>query len=227
MATMKDVLRLGIVDNDELTIGALTAYLHAHEPAIRIVWTVITGHKAIDLCLENRSRPDVLLADMSLSDMEGVEVVRRIRSRTPLIPILAITSFPMEMYAGSVAAAGAQGIIAKRDLKSVAQAIYAVHDGRVWDTTGLGCAFHTCGQAHALLDDAAGEQSRDAASLTVREAQILEMYAHGRTSAYVAEELGISVNTVKTLTTRMLRKLGAASRGQAIAIWLSGRSNIA
>ena len=227
MATMKDVLRLGIVDNDELTIGALSAYLHTHEPSIRIAWTAITGRKAVELCLEGRSRPDVLLADMSLSDMEGTEVVRRIRSQTPLMPILTITSFPMEMYARSVSHAGAQGIIAKRDLKSVVRAIHAVHEGKIWDETDLGYAFHTCSQAYALLNDASDDQARDAVSLTARETQIVQLYAQGRTSAYVAEELGISMNTVKTLTTRMLRKLGAASRGQAIAIWLSGRSNIA
>ena len=115
MVAMEDVLKLGIVDNDELTIGALTAYLRRHEPVIRIAWTVTAGRKAIELCLNEKKRPDVLLADMSLSDMEGVEVVRRIRLRTPLMPILAITSFPMEVYAPSVSNAGAQGIIAKRD----------------------------------------------------------------------------------------------------------------
>ena len=107
------------------------------------------------------------------------------------------------------------------------RAIHAVHEGKVWDETDLGYAFHTCSQAYALLNDASDDQARDAVSLTARETQIVQLYAQGRTSAYVAEELGISMNTVKTLTTRMLRKLGAASRGQAIAIWLSGRSNIA
>lgn len=61
MVAMEDVLKLGIVDNDELTIGALTAYLRRHEPVIRIAWTVTAGRKAIELCLNEKKRPDGFL----------------------------------------------------------------------------------------------------------------------------------------------------------------------
>ena len=225
-------ISLAMVDNDELTLRALIGYLHSPVSHISIVWAVTEGMSAVRRCLDDADRPDVLLVDMSLSDMSGVEVVRRIRRQTPYVPMLAITSFPLDQYADQVKRAGGQGIVAKRDLRRIVAAIECVANNGVWNGSGPSDlhagGFMTALRAYAAIgreceaDDGQESVGRELPALSPRECQILDMYAHGCTSSQVAESLGLSVNTVKTHTTRLFNKLNAANRGQAIAIWMSG-----
>ena len=86
-------IRIGIVDNDELTLAALSTYLEHRFGSGSVAWRCVLGGKAVRLCRDEKTRPDVLLLDMSLSDMDGVAVCRAIRGEGSM-PILAITSFP-------------------------------------------------------------------------------------------------------------------------------------
>ena len=230
-------ISLAIVDNDELTLRALMGYLRSCASQISVTWAVMKGATAVRRCLDSKSRPDVLMVDMSLSDMNGVDVVHRIRRVTPYVPMLAITSFPLEQYARRVARAGAQGIIAKRNLAKIVAAVECVAGNGIWAQSlpnGIESGdFMTALHSHALLERA--DESDDSEvdnkglpafgglpRLSAREQQILDMYAHGRTSVQVAELLGLSVNTVKTHTARVFAKLGVSNRGQAVAVWMSG-----
>lgn len=231
-----DEISLAIVDNDELTLRALMGYLHSVAPRISVTWAVTKGTTAIRRCLDPATRPDVLLVDMSLSDTSGVAVIRQIRRRTPYVPMLAITSFPLDQYAEQVNKAGGQGIVAKRDLGLIVKAIECVANHGIWAGTGPEdprmSGFTTALHSYASInreddvDTVESGDNQDAASETLsqlspRERQILDMYAHGRTSVQVADLLGLSVNTVKTHTARIFDKLNVVNRGQAIAVWMS------
>ena len=236
MIESMDEISLAIVDNDELTLRALIGYLHSVAPRISVVWAVTKGTTAIRRCLDPATRPDMLLVDMSLSGMSGVAVIRQIRRQTPCVPTLAITSFPLEQYAEQVSKAGGQGIVAKRELGRIVTAIECVANNGIWAGTGpenpRTSSFTTALRSYAAInreDDVDAIESGDnqdatgeaPPQLSPRERQILDMYAHGRTSVQVADLLGLSVNTVKTHTTRIFDKLNVANRGQAIAVWMS------
>lgn len=128
----KLVEHIGIVDNDVLTLGALSSYLTQRFGDEKILWRCTLGKKAAELCSNSQTRPQILLMDMSLSDADGVQICQEIRRTVDDMPILAITSFPLRRYAAAVAQAGVQGIVAKRNLRTIAAALECVVSGHVY-----------------------------------------------------------------------------------------------
>lgn len=231
---------IGIVDNDELTLAALFGYLSKHFGKDAVRWSCTLGRKAIELCSNTATRPDLLLLDMSLSDMPGTTVCQTLRSRLAVMPILAVTSFPLHRYAQDVAQAGGQGIIAKRSLRRITAAIQTcLHDG-VWNDDALApeladreLVFQNAVEAHRRLN---GIGSNDTCSpenvgtmnpvsqplaLSEREETFMELLAQGLGNADIATHMGVSENTVKTYARRAMGKLGATTRSQAMALWIT------
>ena len=99
----KLVEHIGIVDNDMLTLGALSSYLTQRFGDEKILWRCTLGKKAAELCSNSQTRPQILLMDMSLSDADGVQICQEIRRTVDDMPILAITSFPLRRYTLSAA----------------------------------------------------------------------------------------------------------------------------
>ncbi len=148
-------IRIGIVDNDELTLAALSTYLEHRFGSGSVAWRCVLGGKAVRLCRDEKTRPDVLLLDMSLSDMDGVAVCRAIRGEGSM-PILAITSFPLHRFAKRVADAGGQGIVAKRNLRNIGMALEQVSTGLTYMPDDLAeclpnLRFETADEAYAGL----------------------------------------------------------------------------
>ena len=216
-------MRIGIVDNDELTLAALSAYLEQRFGAGSVVWRCVLGGKAVRLCRDEQTRPGMLLLDMSLSDMDGAAVCRAIRGENNNMPVLAITSFPLHRFAAQIADAGGQGVVAKRNLRNIGMAVGQVAAGLTYMPPELsdsmpGLRFETADKAYARLSRAA---ERKPVALSEREEAIMRGYADGLTTQQVGERLGLSENTVKTHTKRAMAKLNARTRSQAIAIWLT------
>lgn len=147
---------LAVIDNDPLSLAALTSVLRQGLPGIQIVWTASSARQALELLgydagsvsvgpIPNGSassqsssggkrssstvgvdRPQILLTDMSMPDMDGITLTRRIRSRDGRLTILAMTSFPLDEYAEDVAQAGAQGIVPKGRPGEILAAIRAL-----------------------------------------------------------------------------------------------------
>lgn len=212
-------MNIGVVDNDELVLGVLSSSLAGAFGRDVVAWRCLSGRRAVSLCLDGRTRPDVLLMDVSLSDMPGIEACRRIRERDGDMPILMITAFPIERYARDAAQAGAQGIVAKRSLRRIRTAIAAVATGSTWREDAPDAGFDTARLAHERLatPDAAEDRRNRRTDLSTRETEILRWYARGLTTRQVSELTGLSANTIKTYTRRAMDKLDAATRGQAIA----------
>lgn len=210
---------IGIVDNDELTLMTLSHYLQSGLHAS--VWCATLGAKAISLCSETTTAPDVLLVDMSLNDMTGEQVIERVRASGCIVPILAVTSFPLHRYAGRVAAAGAQGIVAKRSLRTIRSAIIALLSAGTW-ASDTDAVFHAVGSVPATpANELKRHEATGVAALSPRERAVLTLFSQGFTNDQTAAHLNVSSNTVKTYATRAFAKLGAHNRSQAVALWLA------
>ena len=105
---------LGVVDNDRFALCALKAYLDQTLDGITLAWMTEHANTAIARCVTGE-RPDVLLVDMSMGDIDGVSVIRTIRERDRHTSLVAMTSFPLDEYAADAATAGAQAIVSKND----------------------------------------------------------------------------------------------------------------
>ena len=220
---------IAIVDNDRFTRRALRGLLE-DSGLCDVLWDRSDGLVAEQLALRPESRPDLLLLDMSLGDVSGVQVCRAIRRRSAGVRILGITAFPPRLYAPDLASAGAQGLVTKDVDEELLAGVRAVLDNRTYCPSVPGVRFDTASAAFRRLNGVANgvsEGGRDdtvpstaaASILTDREAALLEGYA--RTGSYkaIARELGVTDSTARNTMTRIKRKLGVPSTAAAILAW--------
>ncbi|MBT1173001.1 response regulator transcription factor [Bifidobacterium sp. MA2] len=204
---------IAIVDNDRFALPMLARTIGRALPGARILWTESTGSAAVHRCLVGgvTAVPDVLVMDMSLTDMDGAEACRRIREASARPAVLAITSYAPDHYRRAAADAGAQGLIGKDvSPRELVDAIRLV----ATDTPMEG--FRTAADAHGALSATA----RRNAGLSARERQVLELYARNLGTEEIADELGIRPSTVFVVLRRARLKLGASSRAEAIRLFL-------
>lgn len=220
--------RLAMVDNDPLTVKMLTLLVRRDLPEVDVTWACRCGRDAVARCLSADSRPDVLLVDMSLEGLNGVEVCRQIRAATADVVLIGVTSFSLEHYAADALAAGAQCVMDKARVADICDAAVALVNGRTPNTRYV--SDMTAVQSHVLLakrDEAGADVSETmpdtaaaVASLTDREREVMRLCAQGRSSREIGEMLGVGESSVKTYVMRAARKLGARNRTQAVAEWL-------
>lgn len=220
---------LAMVDNDQLTLKMLTLLVRKTLPQVDVKWVCRRGRDAVARCLSADSRPDVLLVDMSLEGMGGVEVLRRVRVATADVTLIAITSFSLEHYASDALAAGAQCVMDKARVSDICDAAVALFNGRAPHTryvSDLSAArSHSLLAAHGGADPVDGSRARQdavaaAGSLTDREREVMRLCVQGRSSREIGELLHVGESSVKTYVMRAARKLGARNRTQAVAEWL-------
>ena len=215
---------IGVVDNDELTLMTLSHYLQtaAH---VR-VWSATLASAALTLCRDTKTRPNLLLVDMSLTDMEGDEAICMLRASGCTMPILAVTSFPLHIYAKRAADSGAQGIVSKRSLKNILAAVTALLGGTTWDLEH-DITFQPVSKfkrSAVLSSTMRSSVTNGRNELSAREETVIKLFSEGYTSEQAATRLGVSVNTIKTYSTRLCDKLGAHTRAQAVAKWMQSQS---
>ena len=201
---------IAILDDDPFALESLAAVLDGME-GFHVAWTSRLAKETVERCLAPDARPDVLLLDMSLgTGSSGAAVCRRIRSATASVPILAMTSFALSYYRKDAAISGAQGVISKTDREGMTHALRTVAAGGTW-----GEMFDTSPIAHIRMRERQPKQP-----LSEREIDIMNLLAAGRSINDIAIRLDVSASTVKTLTSRAKRKLGAVSLREAVAIWM-------
>jgi DNA-binding NarL/FixJ family response regulator len=166
--------------------------------------------------LEGGARPDVVLLDLDLPDVEGLEGLLRLRAVAPDVPVLVVTSMTDPRLIEAALAAGAAGFVPK-------------HSGREAFRT----AFDRLRAGERALPEGwepptgPGDPAADAvgrlAQLTRQQARILELLCQGRLNKQIAWELAIAETTVKAHVTAIMRKLGVQSRTQAVLLAQSSR----
>jgi DNA-binding NarL/FixJ family response regulator len=155
--------------------------------------------------------PDVVLMDLLMSPMDGIEATRQIRARYPQVQVVALTSFVEEEKAHAALDAGASGFLLKdADADEVAAAIRAAHRGEVHLDPAI------AGRLIRALR--APSTPRPGSGLTGREREVLRLVAAGQANKDIAAELNISERTARTHVSSILTKLGVTSRTQA-ALW--------
>ncbi|WP_437660308.1 response regulator [Sorangium sp. So ce1182] len=207
-------IRVIIADDQEIVRTGLTMILNA-QPDIEVVGVAADGHQAVRLALD--LHPDVCLLDIRMPGMDGIEATRRLAGPNVDRPVgvVVITTFDHDDYVYGALKAGARGFLLKDagpDL--LAQAIRAAASGDALIAPSI-----TARLLAAFADsrrDLPRAQPRDA--LTDREEEVLLTVARGRTNAEIADELHISLSTVKSHIASLMTKLGARNRVE-IAIW--------
>jgi DNA-binding NarL/FixJ family response regulator len=202
-----------VVDDHEVVRRGLLAFLGS-EPDIDVVGEARGGAQALDLLASMDSkgrRPDVIVMDLQMEPIDGIESTRQVRARYDDIEVVALTSFSEEERVHAALEAGAAGYVLKdSDADDVAAAVRAAHRGELQIDPAV--ARRLMSSLHQARDD------DPISELTSRELDVLRLVALGEPNKQIAAELGISERTARTHVSRILRKLRLSSRTQA-ALW--------
>ncbi len=195
-------IRLVIVDDHSLVRDGLRARL-AVVPHLRVIGEAASGAEA--LALAAADPPDLMLIDVGMRGMNGIELATLLRTRHPEVLVLMLSMYDNREYVLSAIRAGARGYVLKESpTEEILSAISAVCAG--------GSYFS------AQVSDLMLQFGNTTPQLTAREHEVLLLLAHGRSNKLVAKELDISVRTVETHRFSLRRKLGVDSASELLKI---------
>jgi DNA-binding NarL/FixJ family response regulator len=202
-------IRVLLADDHAILRDGIRALLTEH-PDIAVIGEAEDGHWAVHLAHE--LHPDVVLMDIGMPRLNGLEATRQIKHDCPKVAILILTMHDNEEYLRQVLAAGASGYVLKRAAASeLVAAIRAVYRGEAALSPAV---------ARMLIEDyLRSEEGRIAttpSNLTPREREVLQLIAEGHTSKQIAELLCLSVKTVQAHRTSLMQKLDLHDRGDLI-----------
>lgn len=200
-------IRLVLADDHEIVRAGVRMLLQPH-PDIEIVDEAGSGAEAIELAQAHQ--PDVILMDITMPDMNGVEATRELKHRCPSVAVLALTIHESEDYLFEMLDAGASGYVPKRAAPDdLLRAIRAVNRGEVFLHSSV---------AGVLVEDflQRGDTRADAerSNLTEREREVLTLIAEGLTNKQIGKHLGISPKTVARHRDNICHKLNLSSRAE-------------
>jgi len=197
---MSKSIRVVLAEDQAMVLGALEALLEL-EPDISVIARAANGREALDAAA--RLAPDVLVTDIEMPAMTGLELAAALHTSHPQIRTIILTTFARPGYLRRALDAGARGYLLKdRPAAELAEAVRRVHQGlRVVDP--------------ALATEA---WSAEPDPLTDRERQILQRAGDGRSSTEIANELRLSEGTVRNYLSEAIAKLGASNRVDAARI---------
>jgi len=210
---MTEQIRVLLVDDQKLLRLGFRLVLEA-EPDLTVVGEAADGIEA--LTAVQASSPDVVLMDVRMPRMDGIETTRRIVAKHPTVRIIVLTTFDLDEYAFGALRAGASGFLLKdAHPEELTRAIRAAHGGDAALSPRV-----TRRMIEMFGTRLPREDSRPTGldELTEREGQVFAAIARGLSNAEIADELFVSESTVKTHVGRVLSKLGARDRVHAVIL---------
>ena len=188
-----------IAEDQSMVLGALAALLEI-EQDIRVVGQAVNGKEALQLTLQHK--PDLLLTDIEMPEMSGLEVAAELKRQGASARVIILTTFARSGYLRRALDAGASGYLLKDSpAAALADAIRRVHSG-----------------GRVIDPELATEAWTEADPLSDRERQVLRHAAEGATSAEIASTLHLSEGTVRNYLSEAISKLGAGNRVEAARI---------
>lgn len=205
------VIRVMLVDDHNVVRSGLATFLRAYDD-LELVAEAKNGVEAVRMCHEKR--PDVILMDLVMPEMDGIAATRAILADSPEIKIIAMTSFEDEKLVQGVLAAGAISYLIKNvTADELARAIRDAISGRSTLSP----------EAARVLVQATRPTKQPLFDLTEREREVLQLVVNGHSNQQIAETLVISITTVKAHISNILSKLQVSSRAEAIAYALKNK----
>ena len=202
-------IRVMIVDDHTMVRRGLVTFLKAYDD-LELAGEAESGESAIQLCAE--VKPDVILMDMILPEMDGATATRIIRQKYPHVQVIVLTSFKEGKLIKNALEAGAIGYLLKNILADeLAQAIRGAYFGR---------ATLSPEAAQTMVENA---NQPPGPELTEREYEVLALMVEGLNNTQIAGRLTISPSTIKTHVSNILSKFGVASRTEAVSHALRNR----
>ncbi|WP_299556045.1 response regulator transcription factor [Seonamhaeicola sp.] len=197
------MIRLAIAEDHQSLIDGINLLLE-YEDDISIVGTANDGEALLEIV--EKKWPNIVLTDIRMPKLDGIEATRQIKKKHPNIKVLAFTMFDQTDAVQQMLEAGADGYILKNSsLQEVHKAIIAVHKGDTYFDANINTN---------VLNETPSNKTKGV--LTKRQIEILELIAQGKTSREIADILFIGVHTVDTHRKNMARILGLQGKGELL-----------
>lgn len=201
------MIRVFVVDDHPVVRHGITSMLR-WEKGLEVVGDAEDGLEAIQGILD--VEPDVVLLDLRLPTLSGIEVMQRVRSQKPNVRFLVLTTYDTDQYIGLALAAGAKGYLLKDATPDeLSRGIHSLMQG--------GAALEPSVAARLLRMN---DQDSSHEELSQREIAVLELLVNGASNKAIAAHLTLSENTIKTHISRIFAKLGVQSRTEAASVAL-------
>jgi len=200
-----------LVDDHNVVRSGLATFLKAYDD-LELVGEARNGVEAVNLC--RQKKPDVILMDLMMPEMDGIAATRAILAETPEIKIIAMTSFEDEQLVQGVLAAGAISYLLKNVTSDeLAKAIRDAFSGKSTLSP----------EAATALIHATRPSKPSLNELTDREREVLNLVVQGQSNQQIADAMVITVATVKAHVSNILSKLQVSSRAEAIAFAIKNK----
>jgi DNA-binding NarL/FixJ family response regulator len=203
-------IKVLIADDHLLVRQGLRRYLETADD-IEVVGEASNGEEVLRLMANGAGDADVVLLDIRMPDMDGLETAKFLQQRYPSVGVVMLTAYDDRQFVVEAVRSGARGYVLKaRDAEHLIQTVRLVAGGNMVIDPQL---------VMALADELSHTRERDrrAESLTAREIEVLQLLAFGHTNKNIADQLFISPDTVKTHLEHIFEKLGASDRTAAVA----------
>jgi NarL family two-component system response regulator LiaR len=206
MTNESKTIRILIADDHSITRSGIKTVLSICDD-LTLVGEAANGAEALDMC--DKARPDVILMDVNMPVMDGVEATVKIKEKCPNIKIIALTSYVDKKLVTDMLKAGAISYVIKNI--SPDELVKAIRDAYLGKTT-------FSSEASKAVVEELTNPSSERFNLTGKEQKVLKLLSKGYSNENIAKELFISSHTVKFHISNILNKLGVASRTEAVFV---------